>query len=192
MLSKKNFNSLRKYSRFIHRDLSFFFSGVLMIYAISGFMLNHKKDFHSDYSITQKTYQLNENLPKDSKLIDKKMAVHLLEICKEETNYIKHYSPEADLVKIFIKGGSSLVVNLKDGSAQYESIKKRPIISCFNKLHYNPSRWWTIFSDIFIISLLIIILSGLIMLKGPKSLWGRGGIEFLIGLLIPLGFILLS
>ncbi len=191
MSSDKFFNSLRKYSRSIHRDLSFLFSGVLMVYAISGFMLNHKKDFHSDYSITRKTYQLNENLPKDPKSVDKKMAVHFLEICEEESNYIKHYSPQENLVKIFIKGGSSLVVNLEDGSALYESIKRRPILSSLNRLHYNPSRWWTIFSDIFIISLLIIVFSGLIMLKGPKSFWGRGGIEFLIGLLIPLGFIFL-
>ena len=29
----------------------FFFSGVLLIYAVSGFMLNHKRDFNSDYSV---------------------------------------------------------------------------------------------------------------------------------------------
>ena len=44
-------SAVRKWSRPVHRDLSFFFSGVLLIYAASGFMLNHKRDFNSDYSI---------------------------------------------------------------------------------------------------------------------------------------------
>ncbi|KAA3139706.1 peptidase, partial [Alistipes onderdonkii] len=34
-------SAVRKWSRPVHRDLSFFFSGVLLIYAVSGFMLNH-------------------------------------------------------------------------------------------------------------------------------------------------------
>ena len=44
-------SAVRKWSRPVHRDLSFFFSGVLLIYAVSGFMLNHKRDFNSDYSV---------------------------------------------------------------------------------------------------------------------------------------------
>ena len=40
-------SAVRKWSRPVHRDLSFFFSGVLLIYAVSGFMLNHKRDFNS-------------------------------------------------------------------------------------------------------------------------------------------------
>ena len=49
-MSQKSYSDIiRKWSRLLHRDLSFFFAGILMIYAISGFMLNHKKDFNSDY-----------------------------------------------------------------------------------------------------------------------------------------------
>ena len=44
---------VRKWSRSLHRDLSYFFTGVLVVYAVSGFMLNHKKDFNSDYSIVR-------------------------------------------------------------------------------------------------------------------------------------------
>ena len=85
-----------------------------------------------------------------------------------------------------------MVNNTFRGDGIYLSIKKRPVISWFNRLHYNPSRWWTVFSDIFILSLLIITFTGLIMIKGPKGFWGRGGIEFALGLLIPIGFIFFS
>lgn len=94
-------------------------------------------------------------------------------------------------MKVFIKGGSSLTVNTETGEAYYESVKKRPILSSLNRLHYNPNRNWTIFSDIFAVSLIVITLTGLVMLKGRKGFWGRGGIEFAAGILIPLAFILL-
>jgi len=183
---------IRKWSRSLHRDLSFFFAGVLLIYAVSGFMLNHKKDFHSDYIIRQQPYRLTKALPANPEEITREMMVNLLKMAGEEKNYLKHYSPSPGQIKIFIKGGSSMTIDTKAGTALYESIRKRPVISSFNRLHYNPSRWWTVFSDIFILSLVVITLTGLIMLKGPKGFWGRGGIEFITGLLIPLCFIFFS
>lgn len=41
-------------------------------------------------------------------------------------------------------------------------------------------------------ALMVITLTGLFMLKGNKGLWGRGGIELLIGIAIPILFVLLS
>ena len=35
-------SSIRKWSRLIHRDLSFFFAGMVLIYAISGIVMNHR------------------------------------------------------------------------------------------------------------------------------------------------------
>ena len=164
---KRISGKFRKWCHILHRDLSFFFAGVILIYAFSGIMLNHKRDFNSDYSITQKEYRIAGNFP------------------KAKADFSKAY------VLVFIKGGSSLTVNTKTGEAYYESVKKRPILSSLNRLHYNPNRNWTIFSDIFAVSLIVITLTGLVMLKGRKGFWGRGGIEFAAGILIPLAFILL-
>ena len=171
---KRISGKFRKWCHILHRDLSFFFAGVILIYAFSGIMLNHKRDFNSDYSITQKEYVLD-----------------LLDDLGERNNYTQHYFPKENTMKVFIKGGSSLTVNTETGEAYYESVKKRPILSSLNRLHYNPNRNWTIFSDIFAVSLIVITLTGLVMLKGRKGFWGRGGIEFAAGILIPLAFILL-
>lgn len=76
-------------------------------------------------------------------------AEELLLRVGEEGNYLKHYFPEPDRLKVFIRGGSSLTVDLASGHAVYESIRKRPVLSSLNRLHYNPSRWWTVFSDVF-------------------------------------------
>jgi hypothetical protein len=183
---------LRKWSRIIHRDLSFFFSGVIIIYAISGFVLNHKKDFNSDYSIKTYEFNIEGDYPLLQEEFSKESVLTLLEPYNEANNYTKHYFPNEASMKVFLKGGSSLVVDLSNGNALYEQVKKRPLISQFNWLHYNPNKWWTIFSDIFAFSLIVITLTGLIMTRGNKGLWGRGGVELIIGILIPLLFILLT
>ena len=191
-MSKNFTKQLRKWSRTIHRDLSFFFSGVIIIYAISGFVLNHKKDFNSDYSIKTYSFNIEGNYPLSQEKFSKDKVIAILEPYNEASNYTKHYFPGNESMKVFLKGGSSLVVDLSNGKALYEQVKKRPIISQFNWLHYNPNKWWTIFSDIFCFALIIITLTGLIMTKGKKGLWGRGGIELIIGIIIPLLFIMLT
>jgi hypothetical protein len=189
----KNFmKQLRKWSRIIHRDLSFFFSGVIIIYAISGFVLNHKKDFNSDYSIKTYDFNIEGSYPLSQELFTKEKVITILEPYNEASNYTKHYFPQSETMKVFLKGGSSLQVDLASGNGLYEQVRKRPIISQFNWLHYNPHKWWTIFSDIFAFSLIVITLTGLVMTRGKKGLWGRGGIELIIGILIPLLFILLT
>lgn len=179
--------SVRKWSRTLHRDLSYVFSGVLLVYAMSGFMLNHKNDFNSNYKIEQHRYTIAE-LPET---VDDAYARSLLEQWGEADNFTAVYDFDAESFKVFIRGGSSLLVNRNTGEAIYESIKKRPVISAINRLHYDPSRYWTWFSDIFLLSLVVIILTGLVMVKGKHGLWGRGGIELLIGIAIPILFMVL-
>ena len=179
--------SVRKWSRTLHRDLSYVFSGVLLVYEMSGFMLNHKNDFNSNYKIEQHRYTIAE-LPET---VDDAYARSLLEQWGEADNFTAVYDFDAESFKVFIRGGSSLLVNRNTGEAIYESIKKRPVISAINRLHYNPSRYWTWFSDIFLLSLVVIILTGLVMVKGKHGLWGRGGIELLIGIAIPILFMVL-
>ena len=183
---------LRKWSRIIHRHLSFFFSGIIIIYAVSGFVLNHKKDFNSDYSIKTYDFNVEGNYPLSQERFSKEKVITILEPYNEANNYTKHYFPDDASMKVFLKGGSSLVVNLANGNALYEQVSKRPIISQFNWLHYNPNKWWTVFSDIFVFSLIVITLTGLVITRGKKGLWGRDGLELVIGIIIPLLFILLT
>lgn len=190
-MSAKFFQTFRRWSRNIHRELSFFFGGALLIYAVSGFMLNHKKDFNSDYDISRKEFVLEGGYASDRAAWTRDAVLELLEPLGEAGNYTKHYFPEGTLMKVFLKGGSSLTVDLGTGEAVYESVRRRPLWSGLNRLHYNPGRSWTVFSDIFVFSLVVITLSGLVMLKGPKGFWGRGGIEFLAGMAVPVAFLLL-
>jgi hypothetical protein len=192
-MTKRRFTGvhLRKWFRIIHRDLSFFFSGVIIIYAVSGIMLNHRGDINPNYTIKRHSLQAEGTFPITEENVSKSMVITMLKPIKEEKNYTKHYFPENGKLKVFLKGGSSLEVNLQNGGAIYEALKKRPIISQFNRLHYNPGKGWTVFSDIFAVSLIIITITGIFIDKGKKGILGRGGIELLAGIIVPILFMLL-
>ena len=77
------------------------------------------------------------------------------------------------------------------GEAVVERLTRRPVWSALTKLHYNPGSWWTAFADIFGGGLILITLTGLVIVKGPKGLRGRGGVELAAGILLPLLFLLI-
>ena len=76
------------------------------------------------------------------------------------------------------------------GEAFYEKLTRRPVLGAMTRLHYNPGRWWTWFSDLFAVGLVAIVASGLLLLKGPKGLRGRGGVELAAGIAVPLLFLI--
>lgn len=184
-------NAMRRLSRDLHRHLSFFFAGVICVYAVSGICLNHKRDFNSDISISRYELSMNGQFPLPFADIDKGVLHDMVGQLPASEDYTRHSSVGENGLKVFFKGGSSLEVNLENGSAVYEKVRRVPVLSSLNRLHYNPSRWWTLFSDIFAVSLLLITLTGLLMMKGRKGFMGVGGVEFAVGVLVPLLFIFL-
>ena len=132
MKSQNKGTAFHKWSRIIHRDLSFFFAGMILIYAISGIVMNHRDSINPHYTVTRTEYKITEDLSDKSK-VNEKMILTLLEPLGEAGNFTKYYYPEPDLI--------------------------------------------------------IITVSGIVMIKGPKGLWGRGGIELVAGILIPILFL---
>ncbi len=187
-MEQKKGNRIRKWFRIIHADLSYFFSGVILVYAVSGFLLNHKNDFNAEYSIKQYEIKYDGSVPIAQTELNKEKVLQLLEPYDEAKNYTQHYFPDSLSMKVFLKGGSSLEMDLSTGIGLLESVKKRPLFSGLNRLHYNPNKWWTLFSDIFLLGMVVLTFTGIFMLKGKRGLRGRGGIELLIGILIPLLF----
>lgn len=183
-------NDIRKWCRLLHRDLSFIFSGMVLIYAISGIYMNHRDTINPHYSVTVTKQTLSDIPTKED--MDRSAVERLMQEMEVDEGYTKHYFPEPNTLKVFLKGGSSLVVDIDTGEAVYESLRRRPLVSTMTTLHYNPGKWWTWFADIFAVALITITLTGIFMLKGNKGIIGRGGIELLIGIAIPILLLLLS
>ena len=179
----------RKWSRIIHRDVSYLFAGMILIYALSGILMNHRDSLNPHYSVAVKEFKVSQDLT-DREKVDKALVLDVLQPLGEADNYTKHYFQKDGRMKVFLKGGSSLVVDTQTGAAVYEKLERRFLLSEMVKLHYNPGKWWTTFSDVFAVSLILITLTGLVMVKGPKGFWGRGGILFIIGILVPILFLM--
>lgn len=179
----------RKWNRIIHRDFGFLFFGMTLIYAISGIAINHINDWNPSYDIERKTY--NIDLTKYNGSISKSEVLDILDSIGESDNYKKHYRPNNNSIKIFIKDGS-LTINKNSGDAVFERVTRRPILHQMNYLHYNPGKWWTYFSDFFAIALIIIAVSGLFIIKGKKGISGRGAWLTGLGIIIPILFLILN
>lgn len=178
---------IRKWSRILHRYIGYFFIGASLIYGISGIALNHLNDWNPNYSVEQIHFNTSIPLQKGSEI--KNNILQLLETETPGEIYKQHYFPEDGVLKVFLKGGSTIMVNTQSGQGQAELLKKRPLFYEVNYLHYNPDRWWMWFSDIFAGALIFLAISSLFMVKGKKGIWGRGGIYTALGILVPLLFL---
>ena len=183
MMKKK---TLRRWNRATHRDLGYFFFGVTLIYAISGIALNHLNDWNPSYSVNNATYSFEKGL--NQKDITKEKVLDWLETAGHEDRYKKYYFPDSQSVKIFLKSGS-MTVNLSTGQGNLELLVKRPFLYEFNYLHYNPIKWWTYFSDVYSVALIIIAITGLFIVRGKNGIKKRGAILTLAGITVPAIFI---
>ncbi len=175
----------------LHRDLGFLFAGIVLIYAISGLALNHRSTFNPNYSVEVKEISLERRFPSDREAVDREAVDALLAKAGESGNYSKHYF-SGQTLKVLLKGGSSLTVDLGAPTATLEKVSERVVLGSMTRLHYNPGRWWTAFSDAFAVSLIVITLTGMAITRGRKGLAGRGGLLFLLGVAVPLVFLLLG
>lgn len=184
--------SMVKACRWIHRHLSFFFAGIVIIYALSGILMNHRDELNPTYSARRiEIPRALTETPRAKGAVNTAEIERLLDEIGEKGHYTKHYYPDERTMKVFLKGGSTLEVDLQTGTGVYDRLRKRPILGDFVRLHYNPGRWWTYFSDLFAIALIVITLSGLFLARGKRGLRGVGGLELALGILIPLLFLLL-
>ncbi len=181
---------IRKWSRVIHRDFGYLFFGATIIYALSGIALNHLSDWNPNYSVELVEFETELDLGKSADV--EKNIMTLLDDIADRDEYKKHYYPSSVELKIFLRGGSSVVVDLENGYGYAEFLRKRPMFYEMNYLHYNPHKWWTWFSDIFAGALIILAITGLIMVKGKKGITGRGAWLTALGIIIPLLFLFIS
>jgi len=180
--------TVRKWSRILHRDIGFFFIGTTLVYAISGIALNHMSDWNPNYSVETNHFKTELDLEKSTNT--KENILQLLDKINHRNNYKSHYYPDPNTIKIFLKGGSSVIVNTHSGNGYAEYLKKRALIFETNYLHYNPNRIWTWFSDIFAGALIFFVITSFFITKGKNSIIGRGGIYMLLGIILPILFLM--
>jgi uncharacterized protein len=182
-MKSESLRIFKKWNRIIHRDFGYFFFGITIIYCISGIAINHKKDWNPNYIIQNKTVSLGETLTLSD--ISESRVLAMLDRFGEKNQYKKYYFPDRHTLKIFVYEGS-YTFDLDTGNGYVEKISRRTVFYEFNFLHYNPGKWWTWYSDIFSVALILIAISGLFIINKSKNSLTRRGVWFILaGLLFP-------
>ncbi len=181
--------NLYKLNRATHRDFGYFFAAMTIIYAVSGIALNHKKEWNPNYIIDRSEHLVT--IPGDLRTNEKVGVEAILKQIDQQDNFRKFYFPSSDELKVFMNGGGSVFVNLKNGKLLFENLRKRPILYEVNFLHYNPGKLWMWFSDLFCIALTLMAISGLFILKGKNGITRRGAWITIAGIIVPILFLLL-
>ena len=180
-MKKKNFRNL-------HRDLGYFYIGLIISFAASGLMMNHRDSWHPE-KYTTETKMIQVQLPEEDQINEK--FAKALGVKLGIDDKLRKQSIKKGSLKISFEN-HDLEIDLKTGKGEMVTFIKTPIISQAMKLHKNTSNFWIYYSDIFALSLIAIALTGTIMVKGGKfSFKERGWKLALAGVLFPLLFLFL-
>jgi hypothetical protein len=173
--------------RGLHRDLGYFYIGLIISFALSGILMNHRDSFHAEKYTTQ-TKAIQVKIPENANITEE-YADSLGKQLGIDDKIRRHKVDEGKLRISFEK--NDVEINLKSGKGEIVSFIKTPIISSMMKLHKNTSNWWIYYGDIFGISLIIIAITGAIMIPAGKfSFKSRGWKLALAGIIFPLLFLL--
>lgn len=176
--------------RNLHRDLGYFYVGLIISFAFSGILMNHRDHWHPE-KFTLEAKNIKVVLPENEKDIDDAYAENLAKELNIKDKIRRHNVRKGKFKMQF--ENTEVEIDLKTGKGEIVSFIKTPVISQAMFLHKNTSNWWIYFSDIFGISLIIIAITGAMMTKHGKHTFKRRGWKLAAaGLLFPILFLIFS
>lgn len=166
--------------RDIHRDLGYFYIGLIISFAISGILQNHRdawkpeKYTASEKSISIRPSALDKMEEEEAKALGKSLGIE---------DKFRRVTVKEGKLKISYEN-NDLEIDLKSGKGEIVTFGKTPLISQMHYLHKSTSNLWIYYSDIFGISLLVIAISGALMIEKGKNTFRLRGWKLAVGGLI--------
>jgi len=175
-------------TRNTHRDIAYFYLGLIIAFSLSGIFLNHRQAWHPRrYSYNSEEIILKSLVSKDS-VTDQFIAAFTEEF--KINDNLRRFSVDGNTLRISYTS-NDVQIDLSSGKGKIESYRTTPVLGQMTKLHVDTSKWWIYYSDVFGIAMLVIAFTGMFIQKGENSFWGRGWKLALLGLIFPLIFLFL-
>lgn len=176
----------RGWLRAIHRDVGYLAVGFTLIYALSGLAINHIKDWDPNFHTYEKTVQV---APIDPALDDDAaIALAMQEVGISDQPRSSYRA--GDEVRLDYDDKNVAIIG---DQATIQGRSSRFFFRLANWLHYNRGKAaWTYVADAYAVLLLYLACSGLFMLKGRLGLRWRGTILVLLGVSVPIGYVVWS
>ncbi len=172
--------------RTIHRNLAFFYVGLIISFAFSGILNNHRETWKVKTNYTYETEEFRIPVPVNMEDFNSKAKI---------AAFAKKHYPNSKFLgsrirnnelRAFFKDNTILDLNFFLGVGTIEYRRKVPIIGHSLFLHKFSNDFWVFYSDIFALSLIIIAITGLLLPRGKYSFKKSGWKLTLLGLLVPI------
>lgn len=173
-------------NRSLHRDLAYFYVGLIIAFSFSGIILNHRQDWYPmNYTYENKPFTLE--IPSEEKQLTKE---YITKKTKDVGKYDGHRVRNGK-IRIYFKNNIIFDADAKTGKGSIEYKRKVPIIGHSMYLHKSTNNFWIWYSDIFGVAMLVIAITGVLIPLGKKGFKGRGWKLAVAGMLFPLLFLFL-
>lgn len=157
-----------------------------LVFAISGITLNHINDWNSNYSVSQKSYELAAIA---NHIETENFELWVLQEIDLQSKIKARFWQDANTYKLFTENGT-VIINIVDNTVLVEQVIPRPLLRSLNFLHLNEAKQaWVYFSDLYALMLIFLSISALFMVKGKKSGLGKRSWLVVLGLVTPAGFV---
>jgi hypothetical protein len=174
--------------RSIHRDIAYFYLGLIIAFSFSGIFLNHRQSWHPR-RYTYSSQEISIPIPVSKDSVNEQFIKNFTDKYKIDSN-LRRFAVDGDNLRISYVS-HDVQLNLTTGQGKIETYKTTPVLGEMTQLHVDTSKWWIYYSDVFGVAMLVIAFTGMFIQKGENSFWARGWKLALIGIIFPLIFLFL-
>lgn len=175
-------------ARNTHRDIAYFYVGLIIAFAFSGIFLNHRQDFNARrYTVTELEFSV---APVTKDEVNEAFITAFTESQQIDDNLRRFTVDDKNQLRISY-ANNDVQVDLSTGKGKITTYKVRPLLGQMVQLHQDTSKWWIYYSDIFGAAMLTIACTGMFIEKGRLSFRQRGWWLATLGIIFPLIFLFL-
>ena len=177
----------RAWLRALHRDIGYLAVGFTVLYSLSGIAMNHIDDWDPNFHAQERTLKI---APLPDGLSDAD-AVKRIGDATGLSGKIDDVYRAGDEVRVTYTGGSKVTAIGDTVTVQIR--RDRFFFRVADWLHATRGKQaWKFIADLYAGLLFYLAISGIFMIKGKLGLRWRGGSLIALGLLAPIGYIVLS
>lgn len=174
-------------SRNTHRDIAYFYVGLIIAFSISGIFLNHRRQLNPRrYTYETREFQIN---PFTKDQADEAFVTQLTSAQKIDDEMRRFQASDSELSISFTQ--NDVKVDMASGKGSIITYRTIPLLGQMTQLHQDTSNWWIYYSDFFGLGMLTLAITGMFIEKGKNSFRKRGLKLALIGIIFPLIFLFL-
>lgn len=174
-------------ARNTHRDIAYFYVGLIIAFSFSGIFLNHRRSLNPRrYTFETKEIQV---VPFTK---DQVSEAFIAQLSNELTieDELRRFQPSDNELTISF-ASNDVKINMTTGAGTITTYRTIPLLGQMTILHQDTSIWWIYYSDFFGIAMLTIAITGMFIEKGKNSFRSRGFKLALLGIIFPLIFLFL-